>query len=86
MISLSARHGALIEVPLPTVKIIEDRLKGFVGNLDGLAVAVWFLEFVNVEQTAVEIRNPTEQSIELRSAFPAARPSRKRRSRKYRVK
>ena len=54
---------ALIEVPLPIVKVIEDRLKGFIRNLDGLAVAFGFFQFVYVKQAAVKIRNTAEQFI-----------------------
>ncbi len=60
-------------MPLPAVEVVEDRFKGLVGYLDRLAVTVGLFEFVDVEEAAVEIRNTSEQLIELGIARPAAK-------------
>lgn len=57
-------QGTLIEVPLVAVEVVEDGLEGLVGNLDVPAVAALgfgALQFVDIEDAAVEIGHATEE-------------------------
>jgi len=75
---------AFIKMPLVLIKIIENALKGFVGNMDVLAVAVGLFKFMHVEQAAVEIwMLPSSFSKSgARSLRRLPKPSWNRRSRK----
>ena len=59
-------------MPLVGVEVIEHALEGLVGNLDGLAVALGFFEFMHVEETTVEIGDVAEQFFEIWRAVLAA--------------
>jgi hypothetical protein len=58
---------------MPAIEVVKDCLKGLVGNLNGLTVTIGPFEFVDVEKTAVEIGNASEEFIELGIASPASK-------------
>src|ERR1039457_7266936 len=59
-------------MPLVFVKIIENALERLVINLDFFAVTLWPFQFVNVEQTAIQIGDVAEQLFQVRRTILAA--------------
>ncbi len=64
---------SLVEMPAKFVEKGEQSFKGFIGNLNRRVLA---LELVNVKQAAIEVRNPTDERIEilLASTLPLTEP------------
>src|SRR5215472_185028 len=60
---------ALIKMPLVLIEVVEHALERRVGNFDVLSVAVRMLQFVNVEQAAVQVRNVAKQLFKLETPF-----------------